>query len=254
MTSHSNGEPAEQISLVGRVASAKTPGSRLRIARECAGLSLGQAARLLGCPVPQVSGEELGEHALSEARIELLASYYGVNPRWVATGELASPGDIRGLEKLAPEARANVLALLRVIGSADACPWCARTHDGGPESCLVGVLLVCGGRGYNDRERVWQVLDRTAKRVEILAVRHGAAKGADALAGEWARDRGYVEQPRPADWSTHGRSAGPKRNASMLDEGGVVAVVAFPGGTGTEHMVTLARAAGLPVWDVKPRP
>ncbi len=80
------------------------------------------------------------------------------------------------------------------------CSWCARTHTGGPERCLVGVLLVCGGRDYADRARVWQVLDRTARRVEITAVRHGAATGADSLAGEWAVARGYTPDPCPADW------------------------------------------------------
>ena len=132
------------------------------------------------------------------------------------------------------------------------CSWCAREHDGGPERCLVGVLLVCGGRDYADRERVWRVLDRTARRVEILAVRHGDADGADRFAGEWARERGYSEQRRPADWASHGKSAGPRRNLAMLAEGGVVAVVAFPGGSGTAHMVREAKRAGLPVWEVRP--
>lgn len=136
------------------------------------------------------------------------------------------------------------------------CSWCARAHEGGPERCLVGVLLVCGGRDYADRERVWRVLDRTAERVEILAVRHGAARGADSLAGEWARERGYPVEARPADWyparlgGRLDRGAGPRRNAEMLAEGGVVAVVAFPGDSGTANMVERARRAGLPVWEV----
>lgn len=137
----------------------------------------------------------------------------------------------------------------------DLCSWCAHRHDGGPERCLVGVLLVCGGRDYDDRARVWRVLDRVRVRVEIFAVRHGAAAGADSLAGEWARERGFVEQPFPADWYPGGkfdRSAGARRNGEMLAAGGVVAAVAFPGGRGTANMVRRLREAGVPLWEVKP--
>ena len=55
---------------------------------------------------------------------------------------------------------------------------------------------------------------------------------------------------RVLDWSAHGRAAGARRNGEMLAEGGVVAVVAFPGGSGTADMVRRARRAGLPVWEV----
>lgn len=130
-------------------------------------------------------------------------------------------------------------------------------HEGGPERCMIGVVLVCGGRDYSDRERVFRVLDRVAQRVEISAIRHGAARGADALAGEWARARGIPEQPFPADWRTHGKRAGPLRNAAMLAEQGagtpdrvVVCGVAFPGGGGTADMVRRMVSAKLPVWGV----
>jgi len=122
---------------------------------------------------------------------------------------------------------------------------------------MAGVLLVCGGRSYGDAGRVCAVLDRVAERVEILAVRHGGASGADSLAGEWAEPNGYPVQVYPADWAKHGAKAGPLRNQAMIDAHNpeiptsrVVAVVAFPGGAGTADMVRRARAAGLPVWEV----
>lgn len=137
------------------------------------------------------------------------------------------------------------------------CGWCNRTHPTGPEHCLGGVVLVCGGRSYTDRRRVFAALDKLARRVEILAVRHGAASGADALADEWARLRGYAVQPYPADWSRLGRAAGPLRNAEMLaahdpavPSSRVCCVVAFPGGRGTADMVQRAKAAGLKVWEI----
>lgn len=136
----------------------------------------------------------------------------------------------------------------------DRCPWCDRLHDGDPSHCMYGAVLVCGGRDYADRATVWRVLDRVADRVEVAAIRHGCARGADTLAGEWARERRVPEQRYPADWRMHGKGAGTRRNQTMLDAGGVACVVAFPGGAGTADMVRRARAAGLPVWVVRVGP
>lgn len=121
---------------------------------------------------------------------------------------------------------------------------------------LRGVLLVCGGRNYKDRASAWAALDRVAQRMDITAVRHGDARGADRLAHGWGVARGITVEPRPADWrrgkdsTTYNRAAGVQRNAAMLAEGGVVAAVAFPGGDGTANMVTRCKAAGVPVWEV----
>jgi hypothetical protein len=122
---------------------------------------------------------------------------------------------------------------------------------------MAGPVIVCGGRNYGDYDRVRAVLDRLAKRVEIFAIRHGAARGADSLGGRWARENGYMEQVYPAEWDRLGKRAGFVRNQEMIDahdpeipSSRVVAVVAFPGGNGTAHMVRIARAAGVPVWEL----
>ena len=104
-------------------------------------------------------------------------------------------------------------------------------------------VLVCGGRDYNDRETVQRTLDRI-KPAEII---HGAARGADTLAGEYARDRDIPCRRFPADWQRHGRSAGFLRNRQMLDEGKPDLVVAFPGGPGTRNMVNTALERGFQV-------
>lgn len=109
-------------------------------------------------------------------------------------------------------------------------------------------ILVCGGRDYTDREAVFAAFDRVHAKQPITLLIHGAARGADALADDWARARGVPREPHPADWAKHGRSAGPRRNWRML-EAGPDGVVAFPGGRGTADMVRQARAAGVPVWD-----
>jgi hypothetical protein len=75
---------------------------------------------------------------------------------------------------------------------------------------------------------------------------HGAASGADAMAGRWAGANGVSVTTFPADWNRYGRSAGPRRNQAMVDSEPDL-VVAFPGGRGTADMVRRAEAAGIRV-------
>lgn len=108
--------------------------------------------------------------------------------------------------------------------------------------------LVCGGRSFGPPSVV-------AARLAALAavhglpslIVHGGASGADQAAGLWAASVGVPVQVFPALWHVHGRSAGPRRNAAMLQASSPSLVVAFPGGRGTAHMVGLARRAGVPV-------
>lgn len=126
-------------------------------------------------------------------------------------------------------------------------------------------MIVCGGRDYGDRARVFDVLDKFLARNEHVRIIHGAARGADLLADTWARWRNEVHGTEatamPADWKAHGRAAGPKRNELMLAEllfrqkgGHKIGVVAFPGGKGTAHMRRIAEDAGVWVLVVQPSP
>lgn len=137
---------------------------------------------------------------------------------------------------------------------------------------LVVRVLVCGGRLYGatnlakqppaqapqtplfrtpeygpslERNALYAILDaeHRARPFEVLI--HGAARGADQLAGEWAKSRGVSLDVYPADWDKHGRSAGPIRNGRMLVDGKPDMVIAFPGGKGTADMVRQARRAGI---------
>lgn len=116
-------------------------------------------------------------------------------------------------------------------------------------------LLVCGGRTYGQRVGESDTLDRAlsafASGHDVTLVVHGAARGADSLAGEWARLHGVDVVEYPAEWNKYGRSAGFKRNKQMLDAESPDWVIAFPGGTGTNMMVNLALQAGVPVWRVR---
>ena len=112
-------------------------------------------------------------------------------------------------------------------------------------------LLVTGGRDFMDRDAVFAALDAANHKRTIKVLIHGAARGADTLSGEWAKERGIECAVFPIssqDWKTLGNRAGPIRNQRMIDQGKPDGVIAFPGGRGTADQVTRARLARLPVW------
>ena len=102
-------------------------------------------------------------------------------------------------------------------------------------------VLVCGGRDFKDRELVFEFLDNAHRENFFTHVIHGGARGADSLADEWARSRGIQPVRCDALWDTKAMSAGPIRNHRMLELGPDM-VIAFPGGSGTKHMVESARS------------
>jgi predicted Rossmann-fold nucleotide-binding protein len=112
------------------------------------------------------------------------------------------------------------------------------------------TVLVCGGRRYSDHVTLGRVLADIHAEKPIGVIVIGAATGADALAWAWAEKHGIQYAAFRADWDTFGKAAGPRRNRQMLDTTKPDLVVAFPGGRGTAHMVSIARAAGVKVIEV----
>jgi hypothetical protein len=108
-------------------------------------------------------------------------------------------------------------------------------------------VLVCGGRNFDDVNAVHGALDAIHAETPITFIIEGGARGADSLAQFWALSNEIPGKSYPADWETHGRAAGPIRNLEMLTDGKPDLVVAFPGGRGTQNMVTQARLAGVRV-------
>lgn len=122
-------------------------------------------------------------------------------------------------------------------------------------------VLVCGGRDYNDYDKVRKVLYDIADEFALwstpdeygnalpygLEVIHGGAKGADDLADQWAVVNWCKIHEFKADWDKHGKAAGYIRNKQMLEEGQPDLVIAFPGGKGTAMMKDIARKAGVEV-------
>jgi predicted Rossmann-fold nucleotide-binding protein len=111
-------------------------------------------------------------------------------------------------------------------------------------------VIVCGGRKYNNVTRLYSILGKLHRERGIDLLINGGAPGADGLASGWAAANLVKVEEYPAEWDKYGGRAGPIRNAMMLDEN-PDAVVAFPGGRGTADMVRRAKAAGVPVWEIR---
>jgi cytidylate kinase len=89
----------------------------------------------------------------------------------------------------------------------------------------------------------------------LICGAHGAAKGADTLAGEIAEEYGLKVIKFPARWDLYGRAAGPIRNTKMLREGKPKIIYAFytdkNESKGTKDMVRQGRKAGIKVVENK---
>ena len=118
------------------------------------------------------------------------------------------------------------------------------------------IVLVCGGRDFDDQDRLYRFLDAThAQRKFTLLVNGGSMGkprlgilGADRMATMWAASRKVPLKIYKAEWDKYGaRAAGPIRNLTMLVMAKPDLVVAFPGGPGTADMVSRANMAGVEI-------
>lgn len=121
-------------------------------------------------------------------------------------------------------------------------------------------IIVCGGRDYKDRDATARILTDIKERRGLFAdfpepvevVIHGNARGLDRMAGIIAHQLGFKVKKYPAQWDKYENAAGPIRNRQMLEEEKPDAVVAFPGGAGTDNMVAQAVKYGVKVIHVAP--
>ena len=124
-------------------------------------------------------------------------------------------------------------------------------------------VIFCGSRAWIDEGPIREAMALLPPDAIVV---HGAARGADELAGSIARAMGLVVEAVPADWTTHApgwcqchrrkwsrpapycAGAGSRRNAAMLAMG-AAAVYAFPlaDSKGTWDMVRRAKEAGVRV-------
>ena len=124
------------------------------------------------------------------------------------------------------------------------------------------VAIITGGRDQSPDEADKTQLLNAIMFYSITHVLHGACKGVDMWAHTALKAAGVRVMAVPALWDAEGPSAGPKRNAAMLDiarwmtdgacwePAAKPVCIAFPGGKGTEGMKVLAKGAGLEMVEI----
>jgi len=114
-------------------------------------------------------------------------------------------------------------------------------------------VMVCGGskQFLGPDHMAW--LERLRQELPITALIPGGSRYIDSALTAWAHQVKVVVSPIPADWQ-RGHAHGAVRSAVYLDlltqysAQGSLALIALPGGEGTQHVVTQARRLGLPVY------
>lgn len=111
------------------------------------------------------------------------------------------------------------------------------------------ILAISGGRAFTDWDVLKKGLDEwiLANGIPKVII-SGGAKGADSLAGVYAKGHNIPYIELKPEWQRYGEAAGPIRNKQIIDHAD--ALVAFEGGRGTANAVELARKKGIPVLEV----
>lgn len=123
-------------------------------------------------------------------------------------------------------------------------------------------VMITGGREYENRTRVYQILDAAVLRLKMSELIVGdCPTGLDAIGRQWARERGFPYREFKAKWSDltapgarikkrrdgteYNANAGPDRNKAMVEQGQPHHGLAFKGGSGTRDAIGHLRAAGI---------
>ena len=117
-------------------------------------------------------------------------------------------------------------------------------------------VIVAGSRGFFDYDLMRRELDELFwvssefddGDIKIIS---GMADGADSLAIRYADERKLTKILFPANWKKYHRIAGFLRNEDMLSIATHLVVFWDGKSSGTNHMIEIAKAKGIPVWGLK---
>jgi len=106
--------------------------------------------------------------------------------------------------------------------------------------------IIAGSRNIHDYNLLLNAVAEA--NMVITEVVSGGAGGVDALGEKYARANGLALKVFPAAWGTHGRAAGPIRNAQMAEYADQLIAVWDGKSPGTKSMIDLARKNQLAVY------
>jgi len=112
-------------------------------------------------------------------------------------------------------------------------------------------IIIAGSRKIKDYEYIASILDEYLDGMYKPILLTGMATGPDRYGYRYAKRNKYDVEEYPADWNTHGKSAGYIRNAEMAKK--ATNLIAFWDGKskGTKHMIDIAKKNKLKVKIIK---
>lgn len=108
-------------------------------------------------------------------------------------------------------------------------------------------VLITASRTWTHARVIRDALAEVWGDGQAVLVSGACPQGGDAICEMfWRRWGGRIER-HPADWTTHGRPAGFRRNAAMVAAGADICLAFIHAGSpGATHTAALAEAAGIP--------
>lgn len=111
-------------------------------------------------------------------------------------------------------------------------------------------VIVAGGRDFNNYQDAEEVLLHYADKLGDeygLSIVCGGARGADLMGKLFSDKHNAQIYHFPADWNTHGKSAGYRRNVEMADFADRLIAFWDNKSKGTNHMINIMNQKRKPV-------
>ena len=112
-------------------------------------------------------------------------------------------------------------------------------------------IIVAGSRDIKDKDLVWGIIDRIIKDKNLdddeITIVTGGSRGVDLMAEQLAKLMSWKSVVMNADWTKHGKSAGPIRNREMAKVSDMLIAIWDGESRGTKNMISEAKQRGLDV-------
>ncbi len=104
-------------------------------------------------------------------------------------------------------------------------------------------LAIVGGRDFSDYNYLTREVEQLQQQMNIVAIISGGARGADSLGERFANEHHIPKKIFPAQWDLYGRSAGFRRNQTIVDNADVVLAFWDGQSRGTADTINKTRIA-----------
>jgi len=105
-------------------------------------------------------------------------------------------------------------------------------------------LIVAGSRDITGYHLIASFIEHSQFDPNVII--QGGASGVDTEAKKWALRNDISFEEYKASWEKYGKAAGPIRNEEMAEAGDALLAIWDGESAGTEHMIEVAKDAGIP--------